>query len=473
MNKFAFALVLGLLLVSVGATNYANVSVTLTNSQSSPTGASFQQMVNVSSAYFTNMSSDGGNIRFKHNSTELHSWLESLNGTQAKFWVLLPYGIPANSYIKINMTFLPKTDEFDGTYAGEAPQLSASYGQYDNGASVFSALYQNFAGTSTPSGWICGGCSINNGVQANFGSYINSVATYGLNASQILDEYVIMPSPATTATSWEWLGYITNIIGPSNIGNHAAFSLSYASSPTCSQNYGVLSVAQGSSSSVVCTAFPYSAAGIASIYWPSSSTASAFYAYSSLNTSNTNIPAIKINIGLANNQGAGVANNNAVVYYFRIRAYPPSGNMPSQTFIYVPLLTTTASTTTIPSTTTILPTTSISPILTPVPKTNSTNNTAVGVVAPSLSMPIFPYLLVFALAGIVAMATRRGDYACLAGTISSAMLYMVYANYLHQQIVGLIALVGVLALLTYLATMEMHFKQKGGSHNYISGLDQV
>jgi len=46
--------------------------------------------------------------------------------------------------------FLAQTTPFDDNYWGEAPTLSATYGQYDNGANVFS-FYDNFAGTTGPS----------------------------------------------------------------------------------------------------------------------------------------------------------------------------------------------------------------------------------------------------------------------------------------------------------------------------------
>jgi hypothetical protein len=46
------------------------------------------------------------------------------------------------------MTFEPISTNYDGVYAGEAPQLSSTYGQYDNGASVF-----NQYGGGGSSGW--------------------------------------------------------------------------------------------------------------------------------------------------------------------------------------------------------------------------------------------------------------------------------------------------------------------------------
>ena len=50
-------------------------------------------------------------------------------------------------------------------YLGEAPELSPTYAQYDNGIYVFN-YYENFVGTSLPSGWTVSGVTytVNNGI---------------------------------------------------------------------------------------------------------------------------------------------------------------------------------------------------------------------------------------------------------------------------------------------------------------------
>jgi uncharacterized membrane protein YdjX (TVP38/TMEM64 family) len=98
------------------------------------------------------------------------------------------------------------------------------------------------------------------------------------------------------------------------------------------------------------------------------------------------------------------------------------------------------------------------------PPVNTLNESATpgisNVSSQSISMPVFPYILVFVIAGIVAMKTRRGDYAGFAGTIASSLLYMVYNYWLNLSILGLAALAGVLALLTLLAVWEMQIRDK-------------
>ena len=60
----------------------------------------------------------------------------------------------------------PNTNLLNGIATGEAPQLSPTYAEYDNGANVFNN-YWNFAGTSLPSGWAnynAGTLTVNNGI---------------------------------------------------------------------------------------------------------------------------------------------------------------------------------------------------------------------------------------------------------------------------------------------------------------------
>ena len=140
------------------------VAITLTNHQGTPTPAPFQQQVVIDpSSYGGYVASDIGNVRFCADAGcagYLDAWLESCSATpcssasSAVVWVKLDAPIAANGgTATIYMTFLPLTAEFDGVYWGEAPALSGTYGQFDNGGSVFAAY---FRGDST-SGWTVAG----------------------------------------------------------------------------------------------------------------------------------------------------------------------------------------------------------------------------------------------------------------------------------------------------------------------------
>jgi len=141
--------------VSVGYPNLFNVK--LTNTQNIDTPSSFQQMLQLPvsqlQSYAPILASDFHNIRFVYNGTGIPAWLESISNGVATIWVKLPVSIPANSSITIDMEVDPSLN-FDGNYWGEAPQLSSTYGQYDNGVNVFD-LY--FNGNTPTSDFITGG----------------------------------------------------------------------------------------------------------------------------------------------------------------------------------------------------------------------------------------------------------------------------------------------------------------------------
>ena len=145
--------------------DFLTVNVINTASSAAPDG--FQQMISFTpSQYAANEATNLGNIRFFSGNNELYSWCElgcsSSYASNAIFWVKLPDGIPANGQITVDMYFLPLVTNYRKNFAGEAPQLSCpnpaltqtckSYGEYDNGASVFS-VYSNFAGGSIPNGF--------------------------------------------------------------------------------------------------------------------------------------------------------------------------------------------------------------------------------------------------------------------------------------------------------------------------------
>ncbi len=127
--------------------NMLSVPITLTNSQASALPANTQITVSFNSqAYRPYEKANLGNIRFYYNSTALYSWCEANCATTATsnsiFWVKIPVSIGAGNSLAINMYMLPKGVDFDKVFAGEAPQLSPTYAQYDNGANVF-VVYNN------------------------------------------------------------------------------------------------------------------------------------------------------------------------------------------------------------------------------------------------------------------------------------------------------------------------------------------
>jgi len=170
--------------ISVGYPNLFNVK--LTNTQNVDTPSPFQQMLQLPvsqlQSYTPILASDFHNVRFVYNGTGIPAWLESINNGVTTIWVKLPVSIPANSSISIDMEVDPSLN-FDGVYWGEAPQLSPTYAEYDNGANVFDMYFNgntplsdfNFEGNTGTQASVTGptGTTINvisiTGYASNFG----------------------------------------------------------------------------------------------------------------------------------------------------------------------------------------------------------------------------------------------------------------------------------------------------------------
>jgi hypothetical protein len=303
---------------------YANIN--LDNMQGAATPQNFDQMISFdgsSAAAKANETPDLGNIRFYYRSNELYSWCESNCSTSstgnATFWVRIPQGIPADRSINITMYFMPVGTDYSGVYAGEAPELSSSYGEYDNGDEVF-ALYQDFDGTSTPSGWLeDNGAVQNNGITVSGSSgYAVTSATYGPSSSRILDFYGRASGSASECgagfqnSSGESVGdqgMITGYLNPVSTSDY----VTQTQNASGAQTQANLALALGTNA-------------IFSLWWPSASGASASYNYANLQLISANVPAGPLSIGVVSQSGSA----SCFVQWLRLRTYPPNGAMPQQ-----------------------------------------------------------------------------------------------------------------------------------------------
>ena len=314
------------------------LAVTLTNSQTSATPASFQQMVSWDPATYTTYEATNlGNIRFcttNSCSTELYSWLESCSSTcstggststSATAWVNLGSNtIAANGgTLTIYMVFGPTSTNFDGVYWGEAPQLSGTYAQYDNGANVFTD-YWNFAGTTCPASWTCSGTTINNGLSApSAASYAYTTATFGLTAN-ILDFYGDIP--AATSVNNAGIGYDHDSINGN--GPTAMWTINdNTGGAGCASTNACLQTGQSSTVYSYLTTFTTTGTQVYGIYWGSTASVTGYYGYTHSATSTTDVPTAALSIGIYNAQGAQAT--LGPFNWMRVRDYPPGGVMPS------------------------------------------------------------------------------------------------------------------------------------------------
>lgn len=316
--------------------------IPITNNQSAATPANLQVMVTFNpSLYTSQLATDLGNIRLYSDdelTQPLYGWVESgasSTATNTVFWVLIPNSISAGSTLLIYMNFLSTSTEYDGNYWGQAPQLSATYGQYDNGANVF-PFYDNFAGTALNSKWTVSGITyaVNNGFTATVtaaNGYIISKALALNPAVHILDFYGT--NFQTVSTYWTAVGMLD---GGENGGTSGSGlgSMIVAGYPSASQTEGW----QRNSTSGLQTSGAMQTSQAAAIWTvePTAPSSTNFYInYGGLQTVSAYADTYPLYEGLISAGAANTAYTFSVpvaVTWCRVRLYPPNGIMPS-TFV--------------------------------------------------------------------------------------------------------------------------------------------
>ena len=306
------------------ATN-SYLSIPITNNQNVATPAPFQQLVQINLVNYSQLSgvaSDLSNIYFSSDEAgqnKLYSWREtpaSLTSTQT-WWVLLPNGIPASGTITIYLQVSSST-ALDGVYTGEAPQLSSTYGQYDNGAKVFTN-YWNFAGTSVPSSWTTSGTiTINNGLSISGSSTPSQIETTSTFGTSVLDWYGYATVP-TGGGYWINMGWYSSTSTPQGngwftYGGQSDYGYGYVtSSDTITVIYTNVSAGQN-------YVFSIANDGTNAHYYLNYAVESTTYAIQDATNS----------IGFRNGSGSSSGGGSTVfVQWVRVRTYPPNGVMPS------------------------------------------------------------------------------------------------------------------------------------------------
>jgi len=317
----------GLVSISVGYP--MPLQIILKNTQNVDTPSPFQQMLQLEASEINSVlpsstpqvASDFHNIRFKYNYSYIPAWLESINNGVATIWVNIPVSIPANSSITVDMEVDPSLN-FDGVYWGEAPQLSPTYGEYDNGASVFN-FYDNFAGTSlNTTKWgiyLSSGESytVNNGFIGSGTGYAFIMSKNAYNPQQyVADAYGYATSTAIEhAGNWGWAGNQANAGAGSsyqyfvNTYNNAYYSGIW----TGSDWYELSFLGTGSTTSDF----------VMSIYTTTSAVVASINYGSWISNSTNFVASTGLSAGFQWNAGP------FYVQWFRLRAIPPNGVMPS------------------------------------------------------------------------------------------------------------------------------------------------
>jgi hypothetical protein len=317
------------------------VPVVITNTQTTATPNPFQQMIQVNtskySAYMKYNNSFANFEFFYANGTIIPAWIESYSAPILTIWLKLK-SIPASSSLTIYLGFASKSTNLlssSGTSGiGEAPQLSPTYAQYDDGASVF--IYYNVNPTST-TGWTMSG-TVGRTSSAPSGSHYSTTNAYyaystsgsylytaisGLSTNEIISFNVY-------TTGLGNLFFLTSSSGAGQMARLDSRSGSYSGLATTSSwtSWNTPSGIQESANTwykydiVISGTSAYAYIGPVSNSLATLGTATSSSAFSITNNGNY--------LGLVgDNYGSSY-----ITYWngFIVRAYPPNGVMPSVSF---------------------------------------------------------------------------------------------------------------------------------------------
>ena len=343
-----------------GITYY--VPITLTNSQSTATPSPFQQMVNITenSTIDKYLTYNVNSANFEYISpagTVLPAWIESNNSGKLITWVNLPNGIPANSNTIIYLGFTSNTvnllSSTGTTGIGEAPQLSPTYAEYDDGASVFLSYFNGDASASdftVTSGYTLTqvtGVTMPNGNTGNV-IYITGYTTTSPGGwiPFVYDNgYPLQPSiiessaqlHGNTATAQGIAGVLTNtaIASANGIGVTMGVYSSYFSQEYESSGSVTADINQQGSS---VTSWIYGAVtftGTSSTSWTgyiAPQLYSATGGYSGTVTTQPITSGTELYLSNLGSTYSGSFPYNLYINWERARTYPPNGVMPSVSF---------------------------------------------------------------------------------------------------------------------------------------------
>ncbi len=311
----------------------AYVPITLTNSAGSATASSFPQMITVNSNTYSSYESSGlQNIEFTTGAAGtglvLYAWCESgctSTSTSTVWWVELVRSISGSGGTQmVYMNFVPSSMMTGTTgFTGEAPQLyggsyaQTSYAQYDNGAEIFN-YYDNFLGATVGSQYtqVLGATmsiSQSNGLTLSCGSGDGGII---LNNGFVAGTEIFDADITSLSSSYPALALLTG-----NTASSGGYWFSYGDGIV--EAYMASGVAQA-------TPTPNLATGIEGGVWLTSSSQTWYNNY--VPTSGT---VSYYSIGSTTYAALGSwykTGGTSIEQWIRLRAYPPSGAMPTASF---------------------------------------------------------------------------------------------------------------------------------------------
>ena len=269
------------------------------------------------------------NFEFTYsNGQVIPAWIEDNASGYLLIWLKLP-SISAGGSITIYLDIFSSTTNLlsnSGSMGiGESPLYSPSYGEYDDGSLVFN-FYDNFAGHSlNGNNWVYGGSGsiiVNNSVYLETTSYVYIMTRQGFNPEDtIADEYSGQASPNTYAV-------FSMTAGNQNNSSGYFYILNYANNDYANGSYSYTRYVFGGINGVA-------SGNTGSISWQSDNKEVVIqdYGYFDVTFSNTSLSSYLLPSEVYYGIGLKYPSNGYVnTTWFRVRAYPPYGIMPSVYF---------------------------------------------------------------------------------------------------------------------------------------------
>jgi len=340
--------------------NYSTITISYNGilSYSNP----FQQEISLTESTFGNYIVYNKNFAnfefFNQSGAVIPSWIESNNSGTLTIWLKLN---GANKLVQtgsssatetIYLGFASKTTNLLSNSGiigiGEAPELSSTYGQYDDGASVFNT-YLNFAGNTLPTGFTSGNSSdgtftINNGLTLETGTSDNPSYSYLLSASNTYSPQIVEFDLASVITSPSGYGGVGTDFGYSTSqpvpqsGTSVAFTY-LTGSQLFSANGGFTNNLYNSGTEITSN----SGSLTSGIYGTEINPLTLYENYNielTSSTSTTSNNYLLLGIDSPGSSAGRPESEEILIYWFRTRAEVPNNLMPSATFSAVQSSTT-------------------------------------------------------------------------------------------------------------------------------------
>jgi hypothetical protein len=306
------------------------VSFSVMNNESQSVSSPFQLLVTVNSSYYSAYEAANlQNVEFTYtNGTVVPSWIQvgnSNSSTYTSYWLKIVGGIPARSSIALDMDFAaPSVNLFNNSTVGEAPTLSARYGQFDDGRSVFS-LYDNFAGNTLDSTlWTVGA---NTTVATSDGVTVSFSGAGGLLSKARFMPGTIFEADVTSIGDVNEVGFFNSTIPlPSGDGAFQGAFIRTACGVTYPDQWNGNGEANGCGGPYGALANTEGVPGIYEVY-PLTESGSLSYLNSGVGNSHqpvtTDAPSYPCSVGFSGGQHSLGAS------WVRVRVAPPGGIMPT------------------------------------------------------------------------------------------------------------------------------------------------